>query len=138
MPSVRARYRPRAPERDVLRGIIASHFETFRERAAGRRDGEGLPRFVDREFHAYVGCGTLAGGFARLTASTPEDARAPTRRACHSPVRLTRTPLDQSGRLEPSPALTAFAVASPPTSVKVVVYDYGADLSGATVLPIRR
>jgi Transposase zinc-binding domain len=30
------------------------------------RDGEGLPRFVEEEFQAFLRCGWLAGGFARF------------------------------------------------------------------------
>lgn len=59
-------YRPRAPERDVLRRLVCQHLETFRARAAACRDGEALPRFVEREFRQYVTCGSLAGGFARF------------------------------------------------------------------------
>ena len=59
-------YHPRDPTADVLRQVIREHFETFRARAAARRDGEGLPRFVDRAFRAYLTCGSLAGGFARF------------------------------------------------------------------------
>ena len=35
-------------------------------RRRGLRDGEGLPRFVEEEFAAFVRCGWLAGGFARF------------------------------------------------------------------------
>jgi len=34
--------------------------------AARLRDGQGLPRFVDAEFDAFLRCGFLAGGFARF------------------------------------------------------------------------
>jgi hypothetical protein len=37
-------YRPRAPERDVLRRVISEHFETFRARAARAR----VAHLVDR------------------------------------------------------------------------------------------
>ena len=66
MPARSTAYRPRTPGRDVLRGIVADHFETFRTRASAPGDGAGLPRFVEREFRAYVTCGALAGGFARF------------------------------------------------------------------------
>jgi hypothetical protein len=42
------------------------YFETFRAQAAALRDGEGLPRFVEDEFQAFLRCGWLAGGFARF------------------------------------------------------------------------
>ncbi len=47
-----ARARPRAP-RDI-------------PGAGHRGDGEGYPRFVEREFRRYLDCGLLCNGFARL------------------------------------------------------------------------
>ncbi|MPZ21431.1 MAG: hypothetical protein GEV06_26595 [Luteitalea sp.] len=37
-----------------------------RAHAAGVRDGESLPRFVEQPFLDFVPCGWLAGGFARF------------------------------------------------------------------------
>ncbi len=45
---------------------MLAHFETFRAQAASLRDGEGLPRFVEREFREFLTCGCLAAGFARF------------------------------------------------------------------------
>jgi len=45
---------------------VRDHFETFRVQAAALRDGEGLPRFVEREFREFLTCGCLVGGFARF------------------------------------------------------------------------
>ena len=64
LPSVE--YTPRSPGGSVLYQIVREHFETFRAEAAHLRDGEGLPRFVEEEFEAYLRCGWLAGGFARF------------------------------------------------------------------------
>jgi hypothetical protein len=50
----------------VLYQVVRDHFETFRAQAAGLRDGEGLPRFVEQEFREFLRCGWLAGGFARF------------------------------------------------------------------------
>ena len=61
-----ARYQPRRPADGVLYQIVHQHFEAFRGQAAGRRDGEGLPRFVEQEFRDFLRCGWLAGGFARF------------------------------------------------------------------------
>jgi len=58
-------YRPRDPA-SVLDQVVRDHFETFRAHAAGLREGEGLPGFVDQEFREFLRCGWLAGGFARL------------------------------------------------------------------------
>ena len=46
-------YEPRHPARSVLHQIVVEHFETFRLQAASLRDGEGLPRFVEREFAIF-------------------------------------------------------------------------------------
>ena len=59
-------YEARDPISTILYGIVHDHFETFRARAASLRDGEGIPRFVEREFRDFLRCGCLAGGFARF------------------------------------------------------------------------
>jgi hypothetical protein len=59
-------YEPRHPAEGVLFQIVRDHLEAFRARAATLRDGDGLPRFVEEEFRAFLGCGSLAGGFARF------------------------------------------------------------------------
>ena len=64
LPSVE--YTPRDPGGSVLQQVVREHFETFLAEAAQLRDGEGLPRFVEEEFEAYLRCGWLAGGFARF------------------------------------------------------------------------
>ena len=63
---VSATSQPRAPDQQVLFQVVRDHFETFRAEAATIRDGEGLPRFVEEEFRAFLRCGCLAAGFARL------------------------------------------------------------------------
>ena len=47
-------YEPRRPAPQVLHQIVLEHFETFRAPAAGLRDGEGLPRFVEQEFRDFL------------------------------------------------------------------------------------
>jgi len=64
MPAVA--YTPRDPTASVLYTVVREHIETFRVEAARLRDGQGLPRFVDAEFDAFLRCGFLAGGFARF------------------------------------------------------------------------
>ena len=59
-------YRPRDAEHAVLHAVIAEHLEVFLREAASRTDGLGLPRFVEDEFRAFLRCGVLAHGFARL------------------------------------------------------------------------
>jgi hypothetical protein len=59
-------YRPRSPADAILYQIVRDHFETFRRHAAGLRDGDGLPEFVEQAFRDFLRCGWLAGGFARF------------------------------------------------------------------------
>ena len=66
-------YQPRIPVQDVLYQVVRDHFETFRAQAASLRDGEGLPRFVEEDFRAFLRCGCLAG---RLRASRSALGRA--------------------------------------------------------------
>jgi len=58
-------YRRHEPEKTVLHGIVREHLETFLVRARAC-DGDGYPRFVEREFRRYLDCGLLCHGFARL------------------------------------------------------------------------
>jgi hypothetical protein len=55
-------YHPRSPGDSVLYGIVHDHVDTFRAQAAGLREGEGLPRFVEQAFREFLRCGWLAGG----------------------------------------------------------------------------
>ena len=59
-------YRPRQPEQGALHQIVRDHYETFRAHAAQARDGQSLPRFVERAFEDFLTCGCLAAGFARF------------------------------------------------------------------------
>ena len=61
-----APYTPRDPTASVLYIVVREHVETFRVEAGRLRDGQGLPRFVEDEFDAFLRCGFLAGGFARF------------------------------------------------------------------------
>ena len=62
-------YTPRDPAADVLHLVVRDHLQTFLADAARLRDGEGVPRFVEKEFQAFLTCGSLAGGFARFQCS---------------------------------------------------------------------
>ncbi len=59
-------YRSRRPGQSVLYRVVRDHLETFCLQSASLRGGEGLPRFVEEEFRAYLRCGWLAAGFARF------------------------------------------------------------------------
>ncbi len=52
-------YQPRQPAQGVLYQVVRDHFEIFRSQAADLRDGEGLPRFVEKEFRDFLRCGWL-------------------------------------------------------------------------------
>ncbi len=58
--------RPRQPDQGALHQLVRDHDETFRAHAAGRRDGQGLPRFVERAFEDFLTCGCLAAGCPRF------------------------------------------------------------------------
>lgn len=71
-------YQPRRPEQGALHQVVRDHFETFRAEAEATRDGQGLPRFVEREFRDFLTCGCLAAGFARFRcASCRKDRLVP-------------------------------------------------------------
>ena len=61
-----APYVPRAAADTVLDGLVHEHLETFLATSAARTDGMGLPHFIEREFRAFLRCGVLAHGFARV------------------------------------------------------------------------
>ncbi|HYS79364.1 MAG TPA: transposase zinc-binding domain-containing protein [Anaeromyxobacteraceae bacterium] len=61
------RYRRREPEKTLLHQVVREELETFLARAREHSaHGRGLPAFVERELCAYLDCGILARGFARL------------------------------------------------------------------------
>ena len=69
-----AGYRRREPERTVLHELVSRHAQTmFAELRDADPDGRGLPRYVERELAAYLRCGVLAHGFARVRCSACGD-----------------------------------------------------------------
>jgi hypothetical protein len=54
------RYTPRRPEEGVLYQLVQAELETFLARAHARE--RPVPRFVERELRAFLGCGILAHG----------------------------------------------------------------------------
>jgi len=60
------RYEPRTPETSILCRTVQAYLETFLARTAGEDGRPGLPGFVKREFEAYLRCGVVAHGFARV------------------------------------------------------------------------
>jgi len=62
-----AHYRRREPEKTVLHQVVRDELEPFLAGARERSEpGRGLPAFVERELRAYLDCGILARGFARV------------------------------------------------------------------------
>ncbi|MFC1482500.1 hypothetical protein ACFL51_01710 [Myxococcota bacterium] len=54
-------YRRRQPERTALYEIVRANLETFLEQPL-LEGTEGYPRFIEREFRRYLGCGILSHG----------------------------------------------------------------------------
>lgn len=60
-------YQPRRPEKSVLYKIISENLKTFYEEVVSKNeDGFGVPSYVKEEFEAYLRCGLLQYGFARI------------------------------------------------------------------------
>jgi hypothetical protein len=45
---------------------VREHLETFLAEACARAGSAGLPRLVEKELRAFLGCGAMASGFARF------------------------------------------------------------------------
>jgi len=56
-------YARRRPEDTVLHSVVRAHWPAFLERA---EEAGGLPKFVVREFEAYLECGLLEHGLVHL------------------------------------------------------------------------
>lgn len=52
-------YRSRRPEKTVLFEVIKKHYSTW-----CKNSKESIPKYIDKEFRNYLGCGILAKGFA--------------------------------------------------------------------------
>jgi len=63
-------YEPRATPETVLHHVVRSHLDRFLRETAATSDGAGLPRFIEREFRDFLGCGQLDRGFARMRSDT--------------------------------------------------------------------
>jgi len=64
--TVAATYRRHEPTHTALYRTIESYLEAFLAQTAGDVERSGLPVFVKREFEAYLRCGILDHGFARV------------------------------------------------------------------------
>ena len=62
-----AGYRRREPEQTLLHSVVRERLEPFLAAARDRSaSGRGLPAHVERDLRAYLDCGVLAHGFARI------------------------------------------------------------------------
>ncbi len=59
-------YGPRSTAGTVLHHVVRTHLERFLAETAAATDGAGVPRFIEREFREFLGCGVLSRGFARV------------------------------------------------------------------------
>jgi hypothetical protein len=58
-------YVPRKPTETVLHQLVRANLESFIAYARANYEG-GLPRYVEQEFRAYLGCGDFSEGFCRV------------------------------------------------------------------------
>jgi len=75
--STRARaYVRRQPEDSTLYGVVRDHLPAVLQRARDHSEhGFGYPRFVEREFEKFLGCGLLCRGFVRVRCDHCADER---------------------------------------------------------------
>lgn len=60
-------YRRREPDKTVLYQFVARELASFVEAIKAQSDyGHGLPGYIEKELLAYLDCGILANGFARI------------------------------------------------------------------------
>ena len=126
-------YVPRLTERSVLHEVVRENLETFLAQARARTEhGFGVPRFVDEEFRAFIRCGVINHGFARVRlrnvlprvlrrllvqapGRVPVMCGAARRCVCH-PARGRGLPLDTDADVDPhlpaAPAVRAGAAAA--------------------------
>jgi hypothetical protein len=74
------------PSQGVVYQVVRDHFETFRAQAAGLRDGEGLPRFVEQAAYARSAPASLAEALAEAGIPRVAALRLPGGRLCPLPL----------------------------------------------------
>jgi hypothetical protein len=70
------------PSQGVVYQVVRDHFETFCAQAAGLRDGEGLPRFVEQTAFARSASASHAAASAEAGVSRVPALRVPGGRLC--------------------------------------------------------
>lgn len=59
-------YTRRDPEAGVLYRVLRQHLATFLNDTSQAQDGNGVPKFVEKELQAFLKCGVLGHGFSRF------------------------------------------------------------------------
>lgn len=52
-------YEPRSTVGTVLHDVVRTHLDRFLAATAAATHGAGVPRFIEREFRSFLGCGVL-------------------------------------------------------------------------------
>jgi hypothetical protein len=74
------------PSQGVVYQVVRDHFESFLGQAAGLRDGEGLPRFVEQAAFAPSAAASHAEALAEAGVSRVAALRVPGGRLCALPL----------------------------------------------------
>ena len=69
-------YQRRQPELTALYQLIQAHWPEAQRLCREASDGIGLPKFIDRAFERYLGCGRLENGLVRLHCPTCRQSAA--------------------------------------------------------------
>ena len=69
-------YRPRDPTASVITQLLSTHLDTFIDRAEEGPGAHGVPRFVQGQLRAMIGCGDPTHGFVRLACTQCRVPRA--------------------------------------------------------------
>jgi hypothetical protein len=79
-------FEPRMPSQGVVYQVVRDHCENFRAQAAGLRDREGLPLFVEQAAFARSAPASLAEALAEAGVSRVAALRWPCERSCPLPL----------------------------------------------------
>ncbi len=73
--SLHSTYQRHEPEKTVLYEVVSKNWETFRAWLEADPDSPGIPKYVRKEFEAYLKCGVLQYGFLRVQCESCKDER---------------------------------------------------------------
>jgi len=72
---LRSFYQRHEPEKTVLYKVVSENWKTFLADAEREPENQGLPKYIKREFEAYLKCGILQYGFLRVQCESCKDGR---------------------------------------------------------------